>query len=79
MMEMNMRLLTERAVVARIKRKLAHEYETISFGVNPWSGNERVWRHVNVWSNTITGTIDDLAAYARDLGVLQPHERVTDG
>jgi hypothetical protein len=71
---MKQTIVSEPAVVARIKRKLAHEGKTISFGPNPWCSSERVWRQVE--NNTITANIDDLEAYAKDLSVMHQSERL---
>jgi hypothetical protein len=68
--------ITEHALAQRIRRKLAHEGETISHGTNPWCGGGRCWLQVNAMTNTVHGTLDDLEAYGRELGVLRPREAV---
>jgi hypothetical protein len=73
-MKTKKKTVSEAAIVSRIKRKLAHEGKTISFGHDPWCGSERVWRLVD--GNTITAQVDDLAAYANELGVMHEYETI---
>jgi hypothetical protein len=65
--------ITEDALVKRINRKLAHQGERIEWGRDAWTSGE-CYRIVS--DNIITGSVDDLEAFARDLGVLGTHETI---
>jgi hypothetical protein len=67
--------VTTHALIRRINRKLAHTYERLSYGPSPYGGG-KCYRVINTWNNTITSTVDDVAGYAGDLGLMHPNETI---
>lgn len=69
--------ISENAVVKRIKRKLAHDGESVKTNQTYRPGFRAPRFYVyDVARNWITGQFDDVESYARELGVLQPYEKV---
>ena len=71
-----MKTISEPALIARIKRKLAHEGETlrVSRSANGYDGHR--YGVIDRDRNFITGGTSDIEEYGRELGVLRPGERL---
>lgn len=67
-------IVSERAIIARINRKLAPEYEKV--GVNR-SGHVR-YNHKDAYRNALLGEFDDLESFTRECGVLAANEIIKD-
>ena len=66
--------VTERAILARINRKLATDGERV--GINR-TGHAR-YRHMNTNPSAVLGDFSDLESFARDCGVLAANEIIKD-
>jgi hypothetical protein len=72
--------ITKRALIQRINRKLKPQYERMQ----SCRRNSRWWRDlgdlyvVDTYRNAIRNTHVDVEKYAREIGVLQPFEQVTE-
>ncbi|WP_428306487.1 hypothetical protein [Lacipirellula sp.] len=64
--------ITERAILARINRKLAAEYEKV--GIN--RGGHARYHHKDAYRNVLLGEFDDLESFARECGVMTANERI---
>ena len=72
--------VSERALFARVNRKLAQEGETLrrSRADSRWLNETGALYVVDLRRNTIVAMHIDLAAYAAELGVLKPYEQLAD-
>jgi hypothetical protein len=64
--------VTERAILARINRKLAPEYEKVGINRN---GHVR-YNHKDAYRNVLLGEFNDLESFARECGVMTADERI---
>jgi hypothetical protein len=74
--------VSTRAVMARINRKLVKDEVRIRKcrPAKTWHYNDRGDYYTFAWrSNRLVLTHIDLAAYAKELGVLRPHEEIIEG
>jgi hypothetical protein len=71
-------LVSERAVVARLRRRLAREGEILRRcrRDSQWYRELGDWYVVDGSLNYITSKFVDLESYARECGVLEPWERL---
>lgn len=67
-------IVSERAIIARINRKLASEYEKV--GINR-TGHVR-YNHKDAYRNVLLGEFDDLESFARECGVMTANEIIKD-
>ena len=63
--------VSERAVLKRVNRKLAHRYEKLS---KRRSGE---FHHIDFYRNVLLTWPVDLESFARDLGVLTEGEKIS--
>lgn len=69
-------VITERALLGRIRRNFAKDGMRIRRGIHPIGPHERQWLYVDDATGTITGATDDLEKLGREIGVLKPGESV---
>ena len=73
--------VSERALIARINRKLAHEGEQLRKKRSPWAAwGAADWGFyaVDVNRNVITADHVDLESWGKELGALEPYERLVE-
>jgi hypothetical protein len=65
-------ILNERALLARVNRKLVQTYEML----RKYRGNNppALYYHVDLYNNAMLGNVDDLEQFAREAGVLAAYE-----
>jgi len=70
--------VSDRALVARIRRKLAKDGETLKScrADSQWYGDLGDWYIVNTNTNTITAQHCDLERLGREIGALKPFEEL---
>jgi hypothetical protein len=71
--------VTEKALVARINRKLAHEGERLcKTRGERWLNDLGEYHAVDIHTNGLTAQHVDPVKWGRDMGVLRPDERVVE-
>jgi len=78
-LEAGMVTITEKALIGRINRKLAHDGEQLCRGRSYAAVQELGWYIVNVQRNTIEAQRCVLLELGRELGVLADHEELAEG
>lgn len=73
-----MSAVTERALLGRINRKIAPEYQRVCKTRSTSSGYDYLGKYVLIdsYSNSVRDTHIDLAEYAKELGVIHSSETV---
>jgi hypothetical protein len=71
--------ISERALLARINRKLASEYQIVKKcrKDSKWHNRLGDYYHVDFFSNGILGMDEDLEELGTELGVLKPWEQLS--
>ncbi|WP_152097680.1 hypothetical protein [Lacipirellula parvula] len=68
-----MKHVTENAVLKRVNRRLAPQFERV--GINRHRSDwTPYYYHLHAYSNSLLGEFDDLEAFARDCGALADDE-----
>jgi hypothetical protein len=67
--------VSERAVLQRVNRRLAHHGETLR-SHRSWQYRIAPYYHVDLYFNAMLGEHVDLEDFARNLGALADHEAV---